>query len=140
MAYCTNYKGHKPFSLLHQRGHHPFSPFTTVSTLSSFSLLLSFSLPLPLTKTISYLRLDRTFSCFFIMLVPILQEVNVYFLEKNVAFFLCILLEGMLPLSLFLFSVSFWSSVSLIVVCGCGCGCGCGCVRMWLWLWLWLWL
>ena len=59
------------------------------------------------------------------MLVPILQEVNVYFLEeKNVDFFLCILLEGMLPLSLFLFSVSFWSSVLLIVVCGCGCGCG----------------
>ena len=25
MAYCANYKGHKPFSLLHQRGNHPFS-------------------------------------------------------------------------------------------------------------------
>ena len=49
-------------------------------------------------------------------------------------FFLCILLEGMLPLSLFLFSVSFWSSVLLIVVCGCGCGCGCGCVRIYYFL------
>ena len=46
MAYCANYKGHNSFSLLHQRGNHPFSPFTTVSTLSSFSPLLSFSLPL----------------------------------------------------------------------------------------------
>ena len=26
MAYCANYKGHKPFSLLHQRGNHPSSP------------------------------------------------------------------------------------------------------------------
>ena len=41
MAYRANYKGHNPFSLLHQRVNHPFSPFTT---LSSFSLLLSFSL------------------------------------------------------------------------------------------------
>ena len=28
MAYCANYKVHKPFSFLHQRGNHPFSPFT----------------------------------------------------------------------------------------------------------------
>ena len=28
MAYCANYKVHKPFSFLHQRGKHPFSPFT----------------------------------------------------------------------------------------------------------------
>ena len=26
MAYCANYKGHKPFSPLHQRGNHPSSP------------------------------------------------------------------------------------------------------------------
>ena len=44
MTYCAYYKGHKPFLTWHQRGNHPFSPF---STLSSFSLLLSFSLPLP---------------------------------------------------------------------------------------------
>ena len=49
MAYCANYKGHNSFSLLHQRGNHPFSPFTTVSTLSSFSLFLP-PPRLPLTK------------------------------------------------------------------------------------------
>ena len=113
MAYCINYKGHKPFSLLHQRGHHPFSPFSTVSTLSSFSLLLSFSLPLPLTKTISYLRLDRTFSCFFIMLVPILQEVNVYFLGQKCGLFPLYSVRGnTAPLSLSVFC--FFLVISII--------------------------
>ena len=46
MAYRANYKGHNPFSLMHQRVNHPFSPFTT---LSSFSLLLP-PPRLPLTK------------------------------------------------------------------------------------------